>query len=69
MATTRVRWHLNFRFSVILLLTLSLAAPALAQEATGRVVGAVTDSQGAAIPGTRIVVRIRFCICRWVRTR
>lgn len=57
MATTRVRWHLNFRFSVILLLTLSLAAPALAQEATGRVVGTVTDSQGAAIPGTRIVVR------------
>ena len=58
MSTTRVHLNLSFWSCALLLLTFSVVAiPAFAQEATGRVVGTVTDTQGAAIAGTRIVVR------------
>src|SRR5579864_1336971 len=40
--------------TVLLVLTLSM--PALAQNATGRITGAVTDPQSAAVPGAKVRV-------------
>ena len=57
MATSRFSLTLRFCRSALVLIAAFLpAVPTAAQEATGRVVGTVTDTQGAAIPGTRIVV-------------
>jgi outer membrane receptor protein involved in Fe transport len=44
------------RASAIVLLVLTLALPLSAQNATGRITGAVTDPQGAAVPGARVRV-------------
>jgi len=58
MSTTRFHLNLSFWFCAVLLIAVSFTAiPSLGQEATGRVVGTVADTQGAAIPGTKIVVR------------
>ena len=44
-------------FSAVLILTLlGVAVPAQGQTTTGRISGAVTDSSGASVPGTEIVV-------------
>ncbi len=40
----------------IVLLVLALSMPALAQNATGRITGTVTDPQGSAVPGAKVRV-------------
>src|SRR5713101_6091277 len=42
--------------AIAVLLVLALALPLSAQYATGRITGAVTDPQGAAVPGAKIRV-------------
>jgi carboxypeptidase family protein len=41
---------------MFVLLVLALAMPVSAQNATGRITGAVTDPQGAAVPGAKVRV-------------
>jgi hypothetical protein len=48
--------HLAGRFAPLLLLASALAAPGGAQDFRGTVMGVVTDSQGAAIPGASVTV-------------
>ncbi len=57
MATSRFSLTLRFWCSALVLIAALVSGPpSVAQEATGRVVGTVTDTQGAAIPGARIAV-------------
>jgi hypothetical protein len=46
----------QFLLAAGLLMTTLHAAPARAQEATAKIVGTVTDQQGAVVPGVRIAV-------------
>jgi outer membrane receptor protein involved in Fe transport len=45
-----------YRYSALVLLCLSLAAAALAQETTGTLIGRLEDPQGLALPGVTITV-------------
>jgi len=52
------RLHRGFRHvlqtSIVLAICVLLAAPAFAQQATGRIVGTITDPQGAVLPGVTV---------------
>lgn len=43
-------------FGLLLGLTLLLQAPLLSQQATGKVIGTITDPQGAVVPGATVTV-------------
>src|SRR5579862_3967330 len=57
------------RHSATLILTLLISllsvAQAVAQNATGRVIGVVSDEQGAAVPGAKVVVTNTDTNVRW----
>ena len=36
---------------------LAMQAPASSQEATGKIIGTITDQQGAVVPGTKVTIR------------
>src|SRR6516162_799250 len=55
MHTRRFPWAFAAVTAVTLLL-LALSFPAVAQEATGRIVGTVYDQSGAVVPDVRIIV-------------
>ncbi|MBK7930925.1 MAG: carboxypeptidase regulatory-like domain-containing protein [Bryobacterales bacterium] len=58
MTPLRLRHDRRFRSAAaaLLLLTFLLVPPALAQEARGTIVGTITDSTGAVIPGAKVDV-------------
>ncbi len=50
---------------VTLLISLVSSIQAVAQNATGRIIGTVSDEQGAAVPGAKVVVTNTDTNVRW----
>ena len=49
------RWNC-IRYSLSLIVTLLIAAGAMAQVTTGRMIGTVTDDDGGTLPGASVTV-------------
>lgn len=56
------------RVAILALCFLAAAAPALAQTSTGRILGVVTDSQGAVVAGARVTITNTGTNAHWEAT-
>ena len=68
MPTTKLLFQGIVRWSVILVAVLFVSMLATAQNTNGRVIGTVTDPQGAAIPAAQVTVSNTGTGIRWSTT-